>query len=214
MPPISHSPTFPRSGPSLRGQRRLNARDAAPRWTAAVIAGSLALTLLGACSKAPEPLPPPPPPPPPATPRPTPIPTPKPTPTPPPTPTPKPTPTPIVKHYAPPGIYFVTEDITVHLPAGLLGLVAGTRVQMVADKGDTLQVTDGTDTFEVKKSQLTTEIEAATAMQHSAQAAQAAADQYRAQSDALLQKQQRDYIEFLKAHPLAVPTPTPTPGRS
>jgi hypothetical protein len=175
---------------------------------AALVAGGLLLGLLGGCEKAPEP--------PPATPQPvmpppTPRPTPKPTPIP--TPTPVPTPTPIVKHYAPPGVYFLTEDLTVRLPAGLLGEIAGTRVQMVADKGETLMVTDGHDTFEVKKSKLTNEIEAATAMQRQAQATQDASDQYRRQSDKLLQKQQQEYIDFLKAHPLAAPTPTPTPGR-
>jgi major membrane immunogen (membrane-anchored lipoprotein) len=110
-------------------------------------------------------------------------------------------------------VYFITEDISVRLPAGLLGVVAGTRVQMVADRGTMLQVTDGQDTFEVKKSQVTNEIEAATAMQRQAQAAQAASDQYRQQSDKLLQKQRQDYIDFLKAHPLSAPTPTPSPGR-
>jgi hypothetical protein len=124
-----------------------------------------------------------------------------------------PTPTPVVKHYAPPGVYFITEDISVRLPAGLLGVVAGTRVQMVADKGATLQVTDGRDSFEVKKTQVTNEIEAAASMQRQAQAAQAASDQYRQQSDKLLQKQQQDYIDFLKAHPLAAPTPKASPGR-
>jgi hypothetical protein len=74
-----------------------------------------------------------------------------------------------------------------------------------------MQVTDGRDTFEVKKSQLTNEIEAATAMQKQAAAAQSANDQYQAQADLLLQKQQHDYLEFLKTHPLALPTPTPTP---
>ncbi len=97
------------------------------------------------------------------------------------------------------------------LPAGLLGVEAGTRVQRVADKGDTMQVNDGRDTFEVKKSQLTNEIEAAMVLQKQAQAIDQANDQFRAQSDALRQKQQADYLEFLKTHPLAVPTPTPTP---
>jgi hypothetical protein len=209
MPAISNRSHSAGRARSTRGRRFLNA-SRLPRRFAAMIAAGLALTLLGACSKPPEP-----PPPPPATPPPTPTPTPKPkpTPTPLPTPTPKPTPTPIVKHYAPPGTYFVTEDITVRLPAGLLGVIAGTRVQMLADKGETLQVTDGTDSFEVKKSQVTNEIEAATAIQKQAQAAQAASDQYQAQSEALQQKQQHDYVEFLKSHPLSVPTPTPTPGR-
>ncbi len=178
-----------------------------------VLAVGMALASFAGCSKPPEPPPPTPPPQPTPVRTPKPTPTPTPTPTPPPTPTPKPTPTPIVKHYAPDGVYFVTEDISVRLPAGVLGVVAGTRVQRVADKGgDTIQVTDGHDNFEVKRSQVTNEIEAATLLQRNAAAAQAASDQFQQQSDALLQKQQRDYLEFLRTHPLSAPTPTPTPG--
>ena len=103
----------------------------------------------------------------------------------------------------------MTEDITVPLPSGLLGVVAGTRVQLVLDKGDSMQVTDGKDTFEVKKSQVTKEIESAAILQRQEQQLQERDDLVREANDQLRQKQERDKIEFLNAHPLGG-SPEPT----
>ena len=72
-----------------------------------------------------------------------------------------PTPTPVVHHYAPEGVFYLTEDATVRLKAGLKGVVAGTPVKLVKDGGDTLQVTDGQDQFEVKKTQVTNDLDIA-----------------------------------------------------
>ena len=174
-----------------------------------VSVAAVALTLACSCSKPPEP-PPPPPPTPIPTPRPTP--TPKPTPTPVPTPTPKPTPTPYVHRYAPPGTYYVTEDITVHLKAGLAGIIAGTPVKMLKENPDTMQVTDGINEFEIKKSQVTNDLDTAEVIIKRANAANAADDAARSAGEAVYLKQQRDQIEFLRTHPLSGPAPSTTPG--
>ena len=103
----------------------------------------------------------------------------------------------------------MTEDISVRLPAGILGVLAGTQVKMLKDNGDTLHVTDGRDEYDVKKSQVTNELEIARRIQKASNAAAADEARAQAQSEALYLKQQRDEIEYLKAHPLSTPTPTP-----
>ena len=160
------------------------------------------------CSKPEEPPPTPPP-----TPMPTPRPTPKPTPTPTPlpTPTPPPTPTPVVHHYAPAGVYYLLADATVRLKAGLKGVVAGTPVRMVAEGAELMQVTDGEDQFEVKKSQVTNDLDIAAAVQKRANADANASEAFRSQQEAIVVKQQQEQTEFLRMHPLSVPTATPTP---
>ena len=185
---LSVIPRFRRSGAMVR-----------------VLVAGTALFLVCSCSKTPVPPVPTPEP----TPVPTPVPTPKPTPVP--TPTPPPTPTPVVHHYAPEGTYFVTEDITVRLKAGLAGIVAGTPVKMLKDNGDTLHVTDTTNEFDVKKSQVTNDIDIAAAIARRAAAAGAAADAATAAQEAILQKQQSEQIEFLRTHPLGGPAPSVTP---
>lgn len=170
-----------------------------------VLAAGVALTLVCACSKPPEPPPPTP------TPEPTPPPTPKPTPTPVPTPTPPPTPTPVVHRYAPAGVYYVTEDITVRLKAGLAGIPIGTPIKVLKDNGETLHATDGTNEFDIKKSQVTNDLDDAAAITKRAAAAQAADDDARAAQQAVLVKQQREQIEFLRMHPLGGPAPSTTP---
>ena len=181
-------------------------RRAGISWPVAVVALLLACS---SCSKPPEP---------PPTPAPTPVPTPRhtpkptPTPTPLPTPTPPPTPTPVVHHYAPEGVFYLTEDATVRLKAGLKGVVAGTPVKLVKDAGDTLQVTDGQDQFEVKKTQVTNDLDIAARIARQAASQEAASENFRAQQEAALLRQQHDQTEFLKAHPLSAPSGTPTPG--
>ena len=106
----------------------------------------------------------------------------------------------------------MTEDVTVRLTGGLMGVTAGTPVTSVKDNGETLQVTaDGRQQFTVKKSQLTNDLDVAQLILKRAQAAQAATDAYQAQQSAVLIKQQQAEIEFLKTHPLAPSSPTPTP---
>ena len=174
-----------------------------------LLAGLAAATLACSCSK-----PPPEPPPTPAptiTPAPTPRPTP--TPTPSPTPTPLPTPTPVVHHYAPAGTYYVTEDFTAHITGGLVGITAGTPVKMVKDDGDTAQVSDGTTTFDVKKSQLTNDLDLAAAIIKHSRAIEASTDATRAEQEASAAQQEAARIKYLQDHPLNAPTPTPTPRR-
>ena len=106
-------------------------------------------------------------------------------------------------------MYYVTEDITVRLPGALIGVPAGTQVKELKDNGDTRQVTDGHDQYAVKKTQLTNDLDIATLILKRAAAAQAASDQYQAEQNALLLKQQQAELEYQKTHPLASATPTP-----
>ncbi len=178
------------------------------RFTRVSVA-AITLAVACSCSKPPEPPPPTPAPTPIPTPRPTP--TPKPTPTPPPTPTPVPTPTPYVHHYAPEGVFYVTEDISVRLKAGIAGILAGTPVKMVKDNGDTMQVNDGINDFEIKKSQVTNDLDIAAAVIKRASATSAADNAARAAQEAIYTKQQRDQVEFLRTHPLSGAAPSATP---
>jgi hypothetical protein len=165
------------------------------------------LAAVCSCSKPPE-EPAPTPPPVPATPPPVP------TPTPTPTPVGTPTPTPVAKRYAPEGIFYVTEEVTVRLPAGIMGVSPGTQVKLVKDKGDTKSVTDGKDTFDVKSSQLTNDLDDVAKILKGAQGAQQAGDAFLRQQQAAYLKQQQDQIEYLRTHPLSGnPTPTPVGGR-
>ena len=175
--------------------------------TARVCAALAVVMIACSCSK--------PPPPPEPTPSVTPAPTPRPTPTPKPspTPTPLPTPTPVVHRYAPAGVFYVTEDFTAHIPGGLVGVIAGTQVKQLKDDGDTAQVTDGSTTFDIKKTMLTNDLDIAAAISKHSAAVEAATNAARADQDALATKQQQDQLEYLKTHPLAAPTPTPTPRR-
>ena len=170
-----------------------------------VAVAAAVLTAACSCSKPPEP---------PPAPEPTPTPTPRPaTPTPTPIPTPSlpPTPTPVVHRYAPEGIYFVTDDISVRLKAGIAGVVAGTQIKMLKDTGDTMHASDGVNEFDIKKSQVTNDIDVAAAIRKRAAASTAAADAATAAQQAVFEKQQRDQIEFLRAHPLSGTGPGATP---
>lgn len=190
-------PLFPPS--TLR--RTFSSRAARP----VLVAGAAAamVTLVCSCSKPPEPAP---------TPTPTPLPTPAPTPTPTPLPVGTPTPTPIVHHYAAEGIFFVTEEVTVRLKAGLMGVAPGTQVKLVKDKGDTVTVTDGTQEFDLQASQLTNDLDVAARIQKGVQSAEAAGAVYQRQQQAILEQQQKAQREFLRAHPLGGPGTTGTPA--
>ncbi len=70
-------------------------------------------------------------------------------------------------------------------------------------------VTDGRDEFEINKAQVTNDPRLSALMIKRAQTAQAQQDQLRTQQNALLLKQQQEEIDFLRAHPLETPTPSP-----
>lgn len=173
------------------------------------VIGALAVAVvLSACSK-PEPAP--------ATsestPEPTPVYTPKPTPTPTPEATPvvvaTPTPPPTPPRFAPPGVFYVTEDATVRIKGGIMGIAPGTQVKMILENGNIAHVSDGTQDFDIDKSKLTNELAIAARIVKDAQATQNASDAFRAQQDAIEQQKQREYLEFLKAHPLQRALSTP-----
>lgn len=188
--------------PFFKLRRRL-ARQAVLASAAAAM-----VTLVCSCSKPPEP--------PPASPTPTPQPTSVPTPTSTPTPVGTPTPTPVAHHYAAEGIFFVTEEVTVRLKAGLLGVAPGTQVKLVKDKGDTVTVTDGAQEFDLQAAQLTNDLDVAAKIQRGNQSAEAAGAAFQRLQQAAYEQQQKAQVEFLRLHPLGGPgttgTPTPTPA--
>lgn len=192
--------------PPFTLRRSFSRRAARP----VLLAGAAAamVTLVCSCSKPPEPVATPPP-------TPTPLPTPVPTPTPTPLPVGPPTPTPVVHHYAAEGIFFVTEEVTVRLKAGLMGVAPGTQVKLIKDKGDTVTVTDGTQEFDLQAAQLTNDLDVAAKIQKGVQNAEAAGAVYQRQQQAVLEQQQKAQREFLRTHPLGGPattgTPTPAP---
>ena len=190
---------------------KFNSRVMLRKVVLRLTAGAFALALACSCEKAPPPPPPTPPPTPTPTPKPKPTPTPTPTPVPTPTPTPTPTPKPTPVKFAPEGVYFLMEDVSVRLPAGILGVVAGTQVKLLKDNGDTLHVTDGHDEYDVKKSQVTNEYDIARRVRKESDATAVEEARAHAQAEAIRLKQERDQIEYLKSHPLS--TPTPSPGR-
>ena len=112
-----------------------------------------------------------------------------------------------VRQAAVQGLYFVTSDVTVRIPGGLLGVSIGTEVTLVADRGNKMLVTNGRDQFELNKSQVTDDPQLSATLVQRAQAVQAAQNQYQTQQDAALRSQQQAELEFLKTHPLATPTP-------
>jgi hypothetical protein len=103
----------------------------------------------------------------------------------------------------------VTQDVTVRLASGLMGVAPGTQVKMLHDNGTLSHVTDGSHEFDISRNQLTNDLTTAAAIQKSNDATQAAGDAFRSQQEAVEQQKQRDYIEFLRTHPLGAPTPTP-----
>ncbi len=123
-------------------------------------------------------------------------------------PAPKPTP-----RRAPDGVYYLTEDMSVPIKGGLEGLPAGTRVQLVRDQGDSLVMANGDHQFTVRRWQVTDNLDRATAVQRQTAASEAASVASLQQREAELVKQQREQVEFLRTHPLAAPTPTPSPKK-
>ena len=115
----------------------------------------------------------------------------------------------VVRQATTEAVYYVTKEATVRIPGGLLGVSIGTRVTLMADRGDKMLVTDGRDEFELNRSQLTNDPRLSALLIKRAQATQAEQDQYQAEQNALLLKEQQENLEFLKTHPLATPTPTP-----
>ena len=113
------------------------------------------------------------------------------------------------QQYSPGEELFVTSDVTVRIPGGLIGVPTGTEVTLLTDKGTRLLVSNGRDKFELNKSQVTNDPKLSETLVERARTVHAAQEQYQKQQEAVLQKQQREAVEFLKTHPLATPTPTP-----
>ena len=104
---------------------------------------------------------------------------------------------------------YLTEDTTLPLQYGLEGLPAGTAVKLIKATGDTVQVDESGKVFTMRRNQVTDDLDVAAAVQKRTAATEAANEAARQQQEAVLVKQQRERIEFLRTHPLATPTPTP-----
>ena len=114
-----------------------------------------------------------------------------------------------LRRLAPEGVFFVTEDITVRIVGGLIGVPLGTQVTMVKDLGSKMLVTDGRDQFEVDRSKVTNDLNVSAALIKRYQSSEAAEEKYRAQQEAILLRQQQAELDYLKKNPLATPTPSP-----
>ena len=108
----------------------------------------------------------------------------EPEPTPPPAPTAQPSlpprpaatpiPTPVTLHLAPPGVYFTVQRLSATTSDGVRGFPPGTRLALIKDLGDRLQVKAAEFEFEVTPSQITKDLDvAAFAARQDAQAQQA-----------------------------------------
>ncbi len=113
------------------------------------------------------------------------------------------TPAPAARRLAPAGVYFVLQRLSIPSDDGIVGIIPGTRVQMLRDAGETLQVSDGTHEFAVSRAQLTDDLDiAARLAQHDATQQAGVAARQRAQAQATALQQQKNA--------LAAPAPGPT----
>jgi len=146
--------------------------------------------LMVSCSK---PLPPQ------AEPTPTPAPKANQTPTPLPTPTPSPTPTPITHHFAPAGTYFLTQRASINTDSGITGVAVGTKVTVLKDEGNTLYVTDGTNSFDVSRAQVTNDLDILSAAGQVEAEKQKALAIWNQQQKQAAQRQTEAKIQFLNS---------------
>jgi len=110
---------------------------------------------------------------------------------------------------APPGVYFTLVPLSVHIPSGITGLSAGTRLVCLKDEGAVLLVKTGNLRFEVKRSFLTKNLDLADrASSNDAEAQQAvaqaiaeqeAADQANRQEKNAAFSQERKAVEARRA---------------
>ena len=63
------------------------------------------------------------------------------------------------KRLAPAGTYFVIQPITLKTENGVTGIRVGTKVNLLRDMGDTLQVTNGATEFVAKRQKLTNDLD-------------------------------------------------------
>lgn len=73
-------------------------------------------------------------------------------------------PPPEVKHLAPPGVYYLLQQVSITNDSGVIGFTPGTKVTLVKDKGRTWLVTDGETQFEAAPGQFTNDLDVATAL--------------------------------------------------
>ncbi|MDB6149555.1 MAG: hypothetical protein JWQ44_1003 [Chthoniobacter sp.] len=70
--------------------------------------------------------------------------------------------TPAQKRTAPPGVYYMTQRISVQVDSGVKALVPGEMVKLVyRNKNGTVKVTTGGEDFVVKETQITNDIDTA-----------------------------------------------------
>ena len=126
-----------------------------------------------------------------------------------------PTPTPVrAKQFAPKGVYFLLQRVSITTDSGIIGIDPGTKVTLVKDKITSLLVTDGQTQFEVTRDQVTNDMDAADAASKHSQASDAAvAESVRQRQEAELKAQKAQTEEAVREaqqHPTATPAPVAT----
>jgi hypothetical protein len=104
-----------------------------------------------------------------------------------------PTSTPVEHRFAPAGIYFATEYMSVRSSDGVTGIPPGTRLQLVKDMGEIVRVTTGQLEFDAKKFQLTNDIDIATQVSRQDVTAQQQIANARAEAGTAIQVIQASY---------------------
>ena len=83
---------------------------------------------------------------------------------------------------------------------------------MLKDNGDTLHATDGVNEFDIKKSQVTNDLDiAAAVIKRAATQRMPPPMPPQLPRKSILQKQQAEQVEFLRMHPLDGAAPSVTP---
>ena len=97
------------------------------------------------------------------------------------------------------GVFFLKEPFTIKTKSGLTGLDPGTVVRVVSENGNTLRVTDGINTFDLSKAQVTTDIvEAQITAQNYSAAEEANRQAYNAEFERIQKEQKRVLEENLR----------------
>jgi len=119
-------------------------------------------------------------------------------------------------NFAPEGVYFLLERVSVMTDSGVIGDPPGTKVTLVK-AGPPMRVTDGKNEFDVTPAQVTNDLDAATRVFYADQAALAqinSMNAMRAQQAREASKQHEAESKAWTAQQLARAAATPTPTSS
>ena len=112
----------------------------------------------------------------------------------------------------PEGTYFLVQRVSVMTDAGVVGELPGTKVTLVA-AGPPMRVSDGQNEFEVAPEQITNDLDVATRVFYSDQAARIASAARSAREVQEVSRKQEADLKALasqqQSHPAGAATPTP-----